>query len=178
MIVLPPPRLRKVSTPTAARANPLGFTALQLSTDRDPGAIHGEPLRPGMLTTKVLVEEGQALPDPEVYEALGQADALVGELLEAHVGRLDDVRLDLVLAADEERQLDAVALGHEGEAMLAVAIGHRLGVAGARVGERRSSRTGVELLDVSTGIDYAGLPERERVEAAGLVVARVMSDAR
>lgn len=40
------------------RAKPLGFTALQLSTDRDPGAIHGEPLQPGMLTTEVLVEEG------------------------------------------------------------------------------------------------------------------------
>lgn len=25
---------------------------------------------------------------------------------------------------------------------------------------------GIELLDVSTGIDYAGLPEREQVEAA------------
>lgn len=43
---------------TAERANPLGFTALQLSTDRDPGAIHGEALLPGMLTTRVLVEEG------------------------------------------------------------------------------------------------------------------------
>jgi hypothetical protein len=38
-------------------AAPLGFTALQLSTDRDPGAIHGEPLADGMLTTRTLVEE-------------------------------------------------------------------------------------------------------------------------
>jgi cytochrome c553 len=29
---------------------PLGFNALQLSDDRDPNAIHGEPLQPGMLT--------------------------------------------------------------------------------------------------------------------------------
>ena len=36
---------------------PLGFTALQLSTDRDPHAIHGEPLRPGMLTVQTLVDE-------------------------------------------------------------------------------------------------------------------------
>ena len=43
---------------TPAAANPLGFTALQLSTDRDPGAIHGEPLAPGMLTTRTLVDEG------------------------------------------------------------------------------------------------------------------------
>jgi hypothetical protein len=41
------------STPT----KPLGFTALQLSTDRDPNAIHGEPLSPGVLTIKTLVDE-------------------------------------------------------------------------------------------------------------------------
>lgn len=39
-------------------ANPLGFTALQLSTDRDPNAIHGETLTSGMLTTRALVDEG------------------------------------------------------------------------------------------------------------------------
>jgi cytochrome c553 len=33
----------------------LGFTALQLSPDRDPGAIHGEPLQPGMVTLRDLV---------------------------------------------------------------------------------------------------------------------------
>ena len=43
---------------TPERAKPLGVTALQLSTDRDPGAIHGDPLVPGMLTTRALVEEG------------------------------------------------------------------------------------------------------------------------
>lgn len=36
---------------------PLGFNALQLSTDRDPNAIHGEPLGPAMVTLKTLVEE-------------------------------------------------------------------------------------------------------------------------
>jgi mono/diheme cytochrome c family protein len=39
------------------RPGPLGFTALQLSTDRDPNAIHGEPLAPGMLTLRDLVEQ-------------------------------------------------------------------------------------------------------------------------
>ena len=34
----------------AKRPGPLGFNALQLSTDRDPNAIHGEPLAPGMIT--------------------------------------------------------------------------------------------------------------------------------
>ena len=37
------------------RVEVLGFTALQLSPDRDPGALHGEPLRPRMITLKDLV---------------------------------------------------------------------------------------------------------------------------
>jgi hypothetical protein len=37
------------------RVEVLGFTALQLSPDRDPGAIHGEPLGPGMVTLRDLV---------------------------------------------------------------------------------------------------------------------------
>jgi len=41
----------------AKKPVPLGFTALQLSTDRDPNAIHGEPLRPGMVTVQTLVDE-------------------------------------------------------------------------------------------------------------------------
>ncbi len=41
---------------------PLGFGALQLSTDRDPNAIHGEPLGPGMLTLATLVDEGRLAP--------------------------------------------------------------------------------------------------------------------
>jgi cytochrome c553 len=45
-----------------APARPLGFGALQLSTDRDPNAIHGEPLRPGMLTVATLLDEGLLSP--------------------------------------------------------------------------------------------------------------------
>src|SRR5262249_29189727 len=41
----------------ATRTGPLGFNALQLSTDRDPTAIHGEPLAPGMITLADLVKE-------------------------------------------------------------------------------------------------------------------------
>jgi hypothetical protein len=37
----------------------LGFNELQLSTDRDPNAIHGEPLEPGMVTLATLVGEGR-----------------------------------------------------------------------------------------------------------------------
>jgi hypothetical protein len=41
----------------STRPGPLGFNALQLSTDRDPNAIHGEPLAPGMITLGTLVNE-------------------------------------------------------------------------------------------------------------------------
>jgi hypothetical protein len=35
----------------------LGFTALQLSTDRDPAAPHAEPLAPEMLTVRTLIDD-------------------------------------------------------------------------------------------------------------------------
>ena len=35
----------------------LGFNALQLSTDRDPGAPHADPLQPDMITVRTLVDE-------------------------------------------------------------------------------------------------------------------------
>lgn len=44
------------------RPGPLGFNALQLSTDRDPNAIHGEPLTPGMITLATLANERRLSP--------------------------------------------------------------------------------------------------------------------
>jgi hypothetical protein len=45
----------------------LGFTALQLSTDRDPAAPHAEPLSPGMVTLRTLLDEHLlASPDPRL----------------------------------------------------------------------------------------------------------------
>jgi hypothetical protein len=44
------------------RPGPLGFNALQLSTDRDPNAIHGEPLEDGMVSLKTLSDERLLLP--------------------------------------------------------------------------------------------------------------------
>lgn len=44
------------------RPDPLGFNALQLSTDRDPNAIHGEPLAPGMITAATLQQERRLSP--------------------------------------------------------------------------------------------------------------------
>ncbi|HEY5618768.1 MAG TPA: hypothetical protein VIK60_12570 [Vicinamibacterales bacterium] len=54
----------------SARTEILGFTALQLSTDRDPNAPHAEPLTPGMVTLKTLVEERLITPArPELLDA-------------------------------------------------------------------------------------------------------------
>lgn len=44
------------------RTEVMGFTALQLSDDRDPLAPHAEPLTPGMLTLKTLVAEQRLRP--------------------------------------------------------------------------------------------------------------------
>lgn len=43
----------------SGRTEALGFSALQLSDDRDPLAPHAEPLAPGMLTLRTLVAEGR-----------------------------------------------------------------------------------------------------------------------
>jgi mono/diheme cytochrome c family protein len=45
---------------------PLGFNPLQLSDDRDPNAIHGEPLTPGMMTVRTLADEGLLTPPTAV----------------------------------------------------------------------------------------------------------------
>jgi hypothetical protein len=70
----------------------LGFSALQLSDDRDPAAPHAEPLQPGMLTLRTLVDEGVLSPvhpdllvrspripgDPHTRAALGYLSANCG----------------------------------------------------------------------------------------------------
>jgi len=54
----------------SARTEILGFTALQLSSDRDPLAPHAELLAPGMLTLKTLTDERLLAPvRPELVEA-------------------------------------------------------------------------------------------------------------
>jgi hypothetical protein len=46
----------------SARTEILGFNALQLSTDRDPNALHAEPLTPEMVTLRTLVDESLMRP--------------------------------------------------------------------------------------------------------------------
>jgi hypothetical protein len=66
----------------------LGFSALQLSDDRDPLAPHAEPLRPGMVTLRSLVESARlaparrdlALRPPRIREQDPAARAAIGYL--------------------------------------------------------------------------------------------------
>ena len=51
----------------ASRTETLGFNALQLSDDRDPNALHADPLSGEMLTLKTLVDENLITPSrPEL----------------------------------------------------------------------------------------------------------------
>lgn len=66
----------------------LGFNALQLSTDRDPLALHAEPLQPGMATLATLEAQGRFLPPrpewvsapPRIQAASPRARAALGYL--------------------------------------------------------------------------------------------------
>lgn len=67
-------------------ANLVGVNALQLSTDRDPNAIHAEPLEAGMITVATLNAEGLLSParpelvatPPRIPAADPQTRALLG----------------------------------------------------------------------------------------------------
>lgn len=58
-----------VACHVSGRPQLLGFNALQLSPDRDPGAIHGEPLAPGMITLNTLARDGLLSPVPAHFLA-------------------------------------------------------------------------------------------------------------
>lgn len=52
----------------------LGFSALQLSNERDPNAIHGEMLEPGMVTLAHLQRLGLATHSMEIMPAIPESD--------------------------------------------------------------------------------------------------------
>lgn len=72
----------------SARTEILGFTALQISTDRDPGVPHAERLTHDMVTVRTLVEEGRLDPPrpelasdpPRIDAADGRTRAVLGYL--------------------------------------------------------------------------------------------------
>lgn len=105
-----PGRADCVACHRGGKGESLGFDTLQLSDDRDPLAPHAEPLKPGMVTLRTLVEEGRLIPDrsawieeppriegstPRERAALGYLSANCGACHNAH-GPL--ARLGLFLA--------------------------------------------------------------------------------
>ena len=105
-----------------APLKPLGFSALQLSTDRDPHALHAEPLTPGMLTLKTLLDDGLlsyaggerptrppriATSDPETRAVLGYLAANCGS---CHDGTASiSARVPSLAFSDVMRDGDGVA---------------------------------------------------------------------
>jgi cytochrome c553 len=72
----------------SGRTEILGFNALQLSTDRDPNALHGEPLSSEMVTLRTLVDEQLMTPEgaelvaapPRIAASSPQARTALGYL--------------------------------------------------------------------------------------------------
>lgn len=108
---------------------PLGFNALQLSADRDPNAIHGEPTRAGLLTLTALSTEGllvrtraDLLSDPPRIRTTNPATRAVLGYLAAncgvcHNGKGDIAALGPVLThRDLVEDGDAVARNLVGQA--------------------------------------------------------------
>ncbi|MGE3189676.1 MAG: hypothetical protein AB7N90_08340, partial [Vicinamibacterales bacterium] len=106
------------------RMRPLGFNALQLSTDRDPGAIHGAPASAAGVTLATLAAERLLVPahpelvlspprirasDPLTRSVLGYLSTNCGS---CHDGG-HDITADIpsLRAADVMRDGDAVARG-------------------------------------------------------------------
>jgi hypothetical protein len=109
----------------------LGFSAIQLSDDRDPLAPHAEPLRPGMVTLRALVDFQRLDPprrewaddppriragDPVARAALGYLSANCGH---CHNDRGPLARLGLALRHDDSGAPDAP------ERAVATAVGAR-----------------------------------------------------
>jgi hypothetical protein len=98
------------------RSGPLGFNALQLSTDRDPRAIHGEPLADGMLTLHTLLYEERladrpAYAEPPRIRTADPATRAVLGYLAANCGPCHDGRGDITAAAPTLRLRDLVTDG-------------------------------------------------------------------
>jgi hypothetical protein len=106
-------------------AGPLGFNALQLSTDRDSDALHGEPLTPGMLTLRELIDDGlMASPGPidaaPRIRATGADTRRVLGYLFANCGACHDGRGGITAAAPVLRQRDLL---EDGDAVVRRLIG-------------------------------------------------------
>jgi hypothetical protein len=100
------------------RPGPLGFNALQLSPDRDPRAIHAEPLTPGMLTLDTLAGEGTLVGaradmltrPPRIVTAAPETRAVLGYLL-ANCGSCHNGRGEISALGPTIRPVDLLTDG-------------------------------------------------------------------
>lgn len=114
---------------TPAAGGPLGFTALQLSTDRDPGALHGELLAPGMTNLATLVHDGLltgARPDlltnaPRIRTRSAGTRAVLG-YLSANCGMCHNGRGEIAAMGPVIRTADLVT---DGDAVARALVGLR-----------------------------------------------------
>ena len=110
------------------RTTPLGFNALQLSTDRDPNAIHAEPLMPDMITLRTLVDERLLSPSrreliaspPRIRTDNPRTRATLGYLA-ANCGSCHDGSGDIAGFGPSLRHGDLLS---EGDAIAKGLIGH------------------------------------------------------
>jgi cytochrome c553 len=100
------------------RPGPLGFNALQLSTDRDPNAIHGEPLAEGMTSLATLQAErllSPARPEwiatpPRIQASHPQTRAILGYFA-ANCGTCHNTSGDTTYAGPSLKHSDVAADG-------------------------------------------------------------------
>jgi mono/diheme cytochrome c family protein len=110
------------------RTTPLGFNALQLSTDRDPRAIHGEPLAPGMVTLGTLVSTQLVSPrrqelvaaPPRIATADPQTRAMLG-YLSTNCGSCHNGEGDIAAMGPFLGQRDLLS---NGDALARALVGH------------------------------------------------------
>jgi cytochrome c553 len=102
----------------ASRPGPLGFNALQLSTDRDPNAIHGEPLAEGMMTLATLQSDGLLSParpewiatPPRIRTSDPQTRAVLGYFA-ANCGTCHNTSGEIAYAGPSLKHSDVAADG-------------------------------------------------------------------
>jgi hypothetical protein len=131
-----------------SRLEPLGFNALQLSPDRDPNAIHAEPLAAGMITLRTLMEEGllRGAPDdllaspPRIRTTSPATRAVLGYLV-ANCGSCHNGRGEI---SAEAPTLTCRELTDDGDAVARRLVGHvtRWQVPGTADGESVLVRPG------------------------------------
>jgi len=113
----------------AKRTTALGFNLLQLSTDRDPLAIHGEPLAQDMMTLETLVRQERLAPldralvsrPPRIATHDPETRALLGYLA-ANCGTCHNGSGEIAVAGPSLKFSDLLA---DGDAVAAQLLGHR-----------------------------------------------------